>query len=64
MVCELSWSTEGTSQSGRPVEVDNHQIETLIENNQCSIMMYSRQSQNIQISKVIHENEKCLLFYR
>ena len=27
---------DGAPQSGRPVEVDRDQIETLIENNQCS----------------------------
>ena len=30
------FSLHNTSRSGRPVEIDSDQIETLIENNQCS----------------------------
>ena len=30
------FSLDNTSRSGRPVEIDSDQIETLIENNQCS----------------------------
>ena len=40
--------------SGRPVEVDSDQIETLIENNQHSTIW---ERANIQINKVISENE-------
>ena len=51
-------------QSGRPVEVDSNQIETLIENNHCHTTWDSRHTQNIQINKVTGENGKlCLLFY-
>ena len=46
---------------GRPVEVDSDQIETLIENDQHSTMWESLHTQNIQINKVIGENEKCVL---
>ena len=38
VVCEVSccrFSLDDAPQSGRPVEVDSNQIETLIENNQC-----------------------------
>ena len=50
---------------GRPVEVDSDQIKTLIGNNQCYIPWEGEnwQTQNIQISKAINENEKCLVFY-
>ena len=54
------FSPDDASQWGTPVEVDSDQIETVIENNQC----YSRHTQNIQISKIIFENEKFLLFYK
>ena len=32
------FSLDDAPQSGRPVEVDSNQIETLIENNQCNTM--------------------------
>ena len=41
---------------GRPVEVDSNQIEKLIKNNQH--VGNSQHTQNIQINKVIGENEK------
>ena len=48
---------------GRPVETDSDQIKTLIENNQC----YTTQEivdvlKNIQINKIIGENEKCVFY--
>ena len=47
--------------SGRPVEADRDQIETLIENNHCSTTWETANStQNILINKVIDENEKCV----
>ena len=33
--CAGDFSLGNAPQSGRPVEVDNYQIKTLIENNQC-----------------------------
>ena len=59
VVCEVScWKflTGQCSTVGRPVEVDNNQIETLTENNQQGDKWHF---QNIQINKVIGENEKC-----
>ena len=51
---------------GGPVEADSDQTDTLIENSQC---LYhegdGRHSQNVQINKVIGENENSIfLFYR
>ena len=42
------FSLENAPWSSRPVEVDSDQIETLIENNQCS-MGDNQHTQNIQI---------------
>ena len=45
--------------SGWPVEVDSNQIETLSEHNQCYTMKeIADNTQNVQINKVICENEK------
>ena len=48
----------------RPVEADSDQIETLIENSQ---PLYhtgdSWHTQNIQINKIIDENEKCVFYF-
>ena len=49
---------------GRPAEVDNDQIKTLIENNQC----YTTQEivdvlKNIQINKIIGENENSIIYF-
>ena len=50
--------------SGRPVKIDSDQIKTLNENSQ---MLYhvgdSWHAQNIQINKVIGENEKCVFYF-
>ena len=59
--CAGGFSPDDAPQSGRPVEVDSDQIETLIENDQHSTMWESLHTQNIQINKVIGENEKCVL---
>ena len=48
---------------GRPVEVDNNQIETLIENNQCSTMQGIASILKISKSIVIGENEKCVFYF-
>ena len=42
------FSLDNAPWSSRPVEVDSNQIETLIENNQCS-MGDNQHTQNIQI---------------
>ena len=49
----------------RPVEVDSHQIETLIENNQHSTT-WKRTGilKNIQINKVLGEKEKCVFHFK
>ena len=36
--CARECSLDNAPQSGRPVEVGSNQMETLIENNQCSVM--------------------------
>ena len=53
--CAGDFSLENAPQQGRPVDVDRDQIETLIENNQVGDSWHT---QNIQINKVIGENEK------
>ena len=55
--CAGDFSLDDAPQSGRPIEVDNDQIETLPENNQCYTMwkIYSK----YQIYKVIVGNENC-----
>ena len=58
------FSLGNAPQSGRPNEVDSNQIETLIENNQLSYHMGDNQhTQNVQINKVIGENEKCVIYF-
>ena len=49
--------------SGGPVEVDSGQIETLTENNQRYIMREIADTQNIEINKVIGENENCAFYF-
>ena len=49
--------------SGRPVEVDSDQIETLIENSQCSITQEIADILKISKSIVIGENEKCVFYF-
>ena len=48
---------------GRPVEVDSDQIETLIENSQCSITQEIADILKISKSIVIGENEKCVFYF-
>ena len=61
---------EDASQLGRPVEVNCDQIRTDFsnwDNWEQSMLYHAGDSwciQNIQINKVIGENEKCVLFYR
>ena len=53
------FSLDDAPRSGRPVEVDSDQIETLIVYNQCCT------TENIQIDKVIGENFKmCLILQK
>ena len=48
----------------RPAEVDRDQIKTLIENNQCStIWEIADIPKNIQIDKVIGENEHRVFYF-
>ena len=56
--CAGYFSLDEALWSGRSVEVDSDQIETLIENTQCYLYQArdSQHSQNIQINKVIGEN--------
>ena len=55
---------DGAPQSGRSVEADSDQIKTLIENNQCStIWEIADIPKNIQIDKVIGENENRVFYF-
>ena len=61
---EIGFSLDDAPWLGRPVEVDSHEIETLIENK--SVLSHAGDSQhtkNIQINKVIGENEKCVFYF-
>ena len=61
--CAWDFLLDNASWLGRTVEVDSNQIETLIKNNQHYTMREIDDIlKNIQIKKVIVENEKCLLF--
>ena len=50
-LCAGDFSPDDAPQSGRPVEVDSDQIETLIENNQHSTMQET--ADILKISKAI-----------
>ena len=55
---------DGGPRSGRQVEVDSDQIETLIKNNQHYTMwQIADVPQNIQINKVIGEYEICVFYF-
>ena len=56
----VDFSLDDTPWSGRPVEVDSDQIETLMENNQCSTMWGIADILKISKSIVMGENEKCV----
>ena len=58
--CAGDFSLDNAPSSYRPVEVNSDQIETLTENNQCHTTREI--AQNIQINKVIGENEKCVFY--
>ena len=60
--CAGDISLDDAPWSGRPVEGDSHQIKTLTENNQ-HYTYHVRQTHNIQINKVIGENEKCVFYF-
>ena len=61
--CAGDFSLDDAPQSGRLVEVDSDQIEILIESDQRYHVGESRHTQNIQINKVIGENEKCVFYF-
>ena len=61
--CAGDFSLDDAPWSGRPMEVDNDQIETLIENNQCYTTWDSQHTQNVQINKGIGENEICVFYF-
>ena len=58
-------SLDNAPQSGRPVEVDIDQIETLIETSQTlyHVVGDNQHTQNNQVNKVIGENEKCVFHF-
>ena len=58
------FSLDNAPQSGKSVEVDNDQIETLIENNHCYTMRERADILNISKSmKFLVKMKMCLLFY-
>ena len=58
------FSLDDAPQSGRPVEVDGNQMETLRTiNTGYQHAGDSQYTQNIQINKVISENEKCVSYF-
>ena len=61
--CTGDFSLDCTPCLDRPVEVHGNQIETLRKST-LSQVEDSQHTQNIQINKVIFENEKCVFFYR
>ena len=56
-------SLDNDPRSGRPVEVDSDQIETLIEINQCHTTQEIGDILKISKSIVIGENEKCVSYF-
>ena len=60
--CARDFTLDDAPQSCRPVEIDSDQIEILIEIN---IIPHgeSCHTQNIQINKVMGENEKCTFYF-
>ena len=63
-LCARDFSLDDAPWSGRLVEVDSNQIETLTENNQCYTMWEIANILKISKSIVIGENKRCVLFYR
>ena len=62
--CGGDFSLDVLTGLGRWDKVDSDQIKTLIENNQCStIWEIADIPKNIQIDKVIGENEKCVFCF-
>ena len=66
MVCEVcagDFSPDNAPRSGRPVEVDSDQIETLIENNQCYTMPEIANIFRISKSiKLLVKMKKCVFY--
>ena len=59
--CAGDFSLDNAPRSGRPVEVDSDQIETIIENNQCYTML--KIADILKISKSSNENHLHQLGY-
>ena len=59
--CARDFSLDDAPWVGRPVA--NNQIETLIENSQHYTTWERANILNIQINKVIGENEKCVFYF-
>ena len=61
---EIGFLLDDAPRLGRPVEVDSHEIETLIENK--SVLSHagdSQHTQNIQINEVTVDYEKCVFYF-
>ena len=61
--CARDFLLDDAPQSGKPVEVYNNQIETLIQNNQQYHLGESRHTDKIKINKLPSENEKCVFHF-
>ena len=58
------FSLDNVPRLGKPVEVDSDQIKTLIETNRPYTMWKIADIlKNIQINKVIGDNEKCVFYF-
>ena len=58
------FSLDDAPQMHRAVEIDNHQMETLTEKNQCSTIDFYQHTPNIPTNKVTGENEKCVFYFK
>ena len=62
--CAGDFSLDDAPQSCRPVEVDNNQIETLIENNQCYTTWETADILKISKSiKLLVKIKKCVFYF-
>ena len=62
--CAGDFSLDNTPQSGRQVEVDSNQIETLTENNQCYTMREIADLLKISKSiKLLVKMKKCVFYF-
>ena len=61
--CAGDFSLDDAPQSGRQMEVDSDQIETVTDDNQCSITYETADTLRTSKSIVIGENGKCVFYF-